>query len=315
MTNNNHQRKGSLQFYPRVRAKKIIPRVNWNGVKKDGIGILGFVGYKVGMTSVYVKDNTENSLTKGKKIVMPGTIIECPKMNIYSVRFYKNKNVLKDFIVNNSKDLRKKVKLPKDIKKIDEELDFDDVRIIAFSGIKDVGAISQKNPDFIELGLNGSKEEKLEWVKSHLDKSFSINDAFVGGLVDIVAVTKGYGTQGPMKRFGIALKSHKSEKGRRRPGSLSSFGLRRVTFRAPQAGQTGFHTRIAYNNVILKIADIKTEDINMLGGFHKYGNIKNDYVIVKGSIPGPKKRAIILKQSIRPTKYQTKQNYEFINLR
>jgi len=315
MADNNGQRKGSLQFYPRVRAKKIIPRVNWNDVKKDGTGVLGFIGYKVAMASAYVKDNTENSLTKGKRIVMPATIIECPKMNVYSVRFYKDKKVLKDFVVNNNKDLNKRVKLPKSPHVIDESLDFDDVRVIAFSGVKDVGSVSQKNPDLIELGLNGSKEEKMEWVKSHLDKPFSISEVFSEGLVDILAVTKGYGTQGPMKRFGIHLKNHKSEKGRRRPGSLSSFGLRRVTFRAPQAGQTGFHTRIAYNNVILKTADIATEDINVLGGFHKYGNIKNDYIILKGSIPGPKKRAIVLKQPIRPTKYQTKQKYEFINLR
>ncbi len=315
MTDNNGQRKGSLQFYPRVRAKKIIPRVNWVGIKKKEFGLLGFIGYKVGMTSVFVKDETENSMTKGKKIVIPATIIECPTMNIYAVRFYNNKKIVKDIVVNNSKDLKNKLKVPKDSKKFENDFQYDDIRVIVYSNVKDLSAVSQKNPYMIELGLSGSKEEKTEWIKKNLDKPFSIKDVFTGGLVDAVAVTKGYGTQGPMKRFGVALKSHKSEKGRRRPGSLSSFGLRRVTFRAPQAGQTGFHTRVVYNNLILKIADINESNINKTEGFHRYGKIKNDYIILKGSIPGPKKRAIVLKYTTRPTKHKSKQKFEFIELR
>ena len=36
------------------------------------------------------------------------------------------------------------------------------------------------------------------------------------------------------------------------------------------------------------------------GGFVKYGVVKNDYVLVKGSLPGPSKRLVILRQPIRP---------------
>ena len=65
-------RSGSLQFYPRKRAARILPSVNWKNIK-DGKGLLGLVGYKVGMTSVYVKDMTENSLTKTKRIILVGS--------------------------------------------------------------------------------------------------------------------------------------------------------------------------------------------------------------------------------------------------
>ena len=47
------------------------------------------------------------------------------------------------------------------MKKIDESLKFDDVRIIAISGVKSVGAISQKNPDLI-VGVIGCMAERLK---------------------------------------------------------------------------------------------------------------------------------------------------------
>ena len=143
----------------------------------------------------------------------------------------------------------------------------------------------------------------------------SIGDVFSEGLVDVRGVTKGFGTQGPVKRFGISLKSHKSEKGRRRPGSLAPWHPARVTFRAPQAGQTGYHTRITYNNLILKVGKISEEDINRKSGFEHYGTIKTDYIILKGSIPGPQKRGIVITNPIRPTRYQAKKKFEVIELR
>ena len=77
----NTVRSGSLQFYHRKRARKILPSVNWSPVleKTKEKGLKGFIGYKVGMCSAYVKDNTADSLTKGKKIVVPATMIECPE--------------------------------------------------------------------------------------------------------------------------------------------------------------------------------------------------------------------------------------------
>ena len=75
---------GSLQFWPRKRAKKFIPSVNWkNFVSCDKKGVLGFIAYKVGMTSTLVKDNTEQSMSKGKKIVVPATVLEVPAMKIF----------------------------------------------------------------------------------------------------------------------------------------------------------------------------------------------------------------------------------------
>jgi large subunit ribosomal protein L3 len=313
MTDNNGIRSGSLQFYPRVRAKKVIPSVNWKPVSREGTNFMGFIGYKVGMISVWAKDDTEQSLTKGKRIAIPATIVECPVMKIYSVRFYKDKKVLKDIVVSNDKDLKKSVKVPKKLSEFKDVEDFDDVRAILYTNVKNT-CVDKNKADLIEVAISGSVDEKLAFIKEQIGKNISINDVFSDGLVDVRGVTKGFGTSGPVKRFGISLKSHKSEKGQRRPGSLAPWHPSRVTFRAPQAGQTGYHSRITYNNLILKVGKTTEEDINRKGGFEHYGVIKNDYMILKGSIPGPQKRGLMITTAIRPTKFQAKKKFEVLEL-
>ena len=71
----SNPRAGSLQFWPRKKAEKFLPSVNWKMVSSKNKGILGFIAYKVGMASAIVKDNTSDSLTKGKKIFIPDEIM------------------------------------------------------------------------------------------------------------------------------------------------------------------------------------------------------------------------------------------------
>ncbi len=307
-------RKGSLQFWPRKRVSKFLPRVNWDSIS-DGGKIKGFIAYKAGMASAYVKDNTENSMTKGKKIVIPVTIIECPPMKIFSTRFYKNGIVVKDILSENlDKELKRKLKLPKTNKEKIEEVkleSYDDIRVICYSVVKN--SKIKKTPDLTEIGLSGTVEEKLNFVKENLTKEISVLNIFEKNqLVDFRGLTKGKGLQGPVKRFGITLKSHKSEKGRRRPGSLGPWHPARVTFRAPQAGQLGMFTRIVYNN---KIIDLGKSADKPLKNIKNYGNINTDYIIVNGSVQGPAKRQLLITAPLRGTKKQLKKNYEVVGLR
>jgi len=81
-------RSGSMQFWPRKRAKKETPRVrSW--AKSDEPSILGFAGYKAGMTHILFTDNRPNSKTKGEEVSFPVTVIECPPIKIASIRLYK----------------------------------------------------------------------------------------------------------------------------------------------------------------------------------------------------------------------------------
>ena len=304
-------RKGSLQFWPRKRANKFLPSVNWKAIN-SGKTLKGFICYKAGMASAYVTDNTPNSMTKGKKIIIPITILESPTMKIFSVRFYKNNKVAKEIIGSNlDKELKKKVKLPKAKERSLEGVkEYDDVRVLVYAQSKKTGI--KKAPDLIEIGLNGSLEEKIKFVKENLGKELSVLDFFEKGqLVDLRGLTKGQGLSGPVKRFGITLKSHKSEKGRRRPGSLGPWHPARVTFRVPQAGQLGMFTRVIYNNKIIDLGKAEGKFKNI----KNFGDIKTNYIIVKGSVQGPAKRQLLITAPLRETKKQSKKDFEFLELR
>jgi len=309
-------RKGSLQYWPRKRASKFLPRVNWNAISdQEGKGLKGFICYKTSMASAFVKDNTPDSMTKGKKISVPVTIIECPPLKIFSVRFYKNKKIAKEILAENpDKELKRKIKLPKKkSKKIDEIKieELDDIRILCYSVVKKTSI--KKTPDLSEIGLSGSLEEKLNFVKENIGKEISAIDLFKkDDLVDFRGLTKGKGFQGPVKRFGITLKSHKSEKGRRKPGSLGPWHPARVTFRAPMAGQLGMFTRTAYNSKIIETGKSEAwKESDRLN----HGKIKTDFMIVYGSVQGSSKRPLLITSPLRKTKKQDKKSYELIELR
>ena len=307
-------RKGSLQYWPRKRASKFLPRVNWSAIN-SGKGLKGFIGYKAGMVSVEVKDNTENSMTKGKKIIIPGTVLECPQVKIFSVRFYKNGKVAKDVLAEQlDKELKRKVKLPKQAKKLDsvKAEDYDNVSVIIYSQVKKTGL--KKKPDMAEVGvMGGSVDEKLNYVKENLGKEISIADVLEAGqLIDLRGLTKGKGFSGPVKRFGITLKVRKSEKGRRRPGNVGPWHPARVTFRVPMAGQLGMFTRVIYNNKIIDMAKASEKPIKDL---KNYGDIKTDYIIVHGSVQGSAKRQLLITTPLRKSKMSAKKNYEFVEVK
>mgnify|MGYP001595361132 CR=1 FL=1 len=315
-------RKGSLQFWPRKRASKFLPRVNWSSInpKKSKERLKGFICYKAGMASAYVKDDTPNSMTKGKHIIVPVTLLECPPMKILSVRFYKNGLIKTEVLAENpDKELKGKVKMPGKknpaIESVNQS-EYDDLRIICYSQVKKTGI--KKTPDLSEIGLFGSLGEKLNFVKENIGKEINVSDIFEKKHpVDIHGLTKGKGFSGPVKRFGITLKSHKSEKGRRRPGSLGPWHPARVTFRTPMAGQLGMFTRVNYNNSIIDLGSLqeKGKAERKLKNIKNYGDILTDYLIVAGSVQGPAKRQLLVTSPLRETKKQAKKAYELVELR
>jgi large subunit ribosomal protein L3 len=66
----------------------------------------------------------------------------------------------------------------------------------------------------MEMGLTGgTMDDQLNWSKEHLGEEYSFVDAVRRRqLTDIVAITKGYGWQGVIKRFGGKLQSHKNSR-------------------------------------------------------------------------------------------------------
>jgi large subunit ribosomal protein L3 len=299
-------RHGSMQFWPRVKAKRPQARIkSWNDSFQ---GVLGFAGYKVGMTHLMITDNKATSKTKGTDIACPATIIECPPLKVASVRFYKN-NIYGTQPLSQinaeklDKELAKRISLPKKpAKKFEDIKEYDDITIVVYTQPK-LTIIGKKKPELFEMGLGGKLEDKVKLAKELLGKEISIDEVFKGGeQVDIHAITKGKGFQGPVKRFGITLRSHKSEKSVRNPGSLGGWKAQgHVMYRIAHAGQMGYHQRTEYNKHLLKIGT-DAKEVQEKGGFLRYGIIKNKYVLVKGSLPGSKKRLIKFSHSIRPNK-------------
>lgn len=295
-------RRGSMQYWPRKRARRMYARIRSWGSSKEHKP-LGFAGYKVGMTHLMIEDNYTHSPTKGKTVAMPVTIIECPPVKVAGLLLYKTAPSglrISHCLLANSldKELGRKLILPK--KKVDKDAateDFDELRLLVYTQPK-LTFIGKKKPEVFELALGGSKQEQLQFGKEKLGKEISVTEVFnEGQQIDMHSVTKGKGTQGPVKRFGVAIRQHKSEKTKRGPGTLGGW-MCNSSWRVAHAGQMGFHTRTEYNKWIIKIGE--KEKINPEGGFVRYGLVKNPFVLVKGSVGGSKKRLIRMTIAKRP---------------
>ncbi len=293
----HHPHRGSMQFWPRKRAARALARVRtWKPSEK----LAGFIGYKAGMTHLLIKDNNPNSPTKNMDVSTAATIIECPPMRVVSIRLYKStptglRLAKEAFASKTEKELKRKTGIGKNN---DLTGDFDEARVVAYSQPRKTGI--KKVPDITEIALGGDKQKALEYAKSLLDKEIKIAELFAEGqLIDVHGVTKGKGFQGTVKRYGVKRRQHKSEKTIRGVGTLGSWHPNRVQYTVAQPGKMGYHQRTEYNKILLKIGN-KPEEVNQNGGITHYGLIKTDYVLVKGSVPGPKKRALVIAAALRP---------------
>ena len=307
MPHKNKPRSGTLQVWPRKRAKRTYARVrSWPQIKDPKP--LGFVGYKVGMTHVVITDNKSTSMTKGENITIPVTLIECPPIKTASILFYKKTpyglKIASALTTKElDKELKRKISMPKNIKKKIEDFkpeEYEDIRLLVYTQPK-LTTIGKKKPEIFELALGGKIQEKFNFAKEHLGKEITVQESLQEGQqIDTRAITTGKGFQGPVKRHGVSLRSHKSEKGVRGPANLGAWTGNR-SWTVAHAGQTGYHQRIELNKWMIKIGT-KPDDINKKAGFKRYGIIKNNYIIIKGSVQGPVKRLILLISPLRINK-------------
>jgi large subunit ribosomal protein L3 len=236
-------------------------------------------------------------------------------MLIAAVRAYKKTQdglqaMTEAWMQNQPRDLQRRITFatdPKPAEKFSEmEANLDkivELRVIAATQPRKA-SISQKAPDFVEIPVTGgSIEEQMTYVKELLGKEVTISDIFAPGQgIDIIAVTKGKGFQGPVKRWGIRVLSHKSRKQKRAVASIGGWVPRGVFPQVPRAGQMGFHNRTEFNKRIMLMGS-DNERINPSSGFKNYGFVNGEYLLLRGSIAGPAKRLIKLRKSVRATDY------------
>ncbi|MGH9999669.1 MAG: 50S ribosomal protein L3 [Nitrososphaeraceae archaeon] len=313
-------RRGSLAFYPRVRAKSEEARLrNWPELN-DNTSLLGFAGFKAGQIQVMTIDDKEKTPNFGKQLDNSSTVIATPPINIIGIRCYrKDLYGEKAFIDAYSKDLPKG--LERKFKTKYNEKSFETIEssielISSFFAIASVfpkkANLSQKKPFVFEIGVSGKDNKtKYEYLKGIIGKEIKISDVFQNGqLIDVSGITRGKGVEGPITRFGVKRKQHKSRKSVRALGTLGPISPAVVMYSVPRQGQRGFHQRTEYNKRILLVSsDVSSQtaslssklSINPPGGFKHFGLVTTDYIVVRGSIPGVPKRLVKMRQPIRNT--------------
>ncbi len=315
MSQPHRPRRGSIAYSPRKRARSEIPRVRaWHPSKEPKL--LGFAGYKAGMTHVMMTDDLPNSLTSGMEISIPVTILEVPPMKVAAIRVYNGttygaRAIAEAWTTELDKEIHraltvpKKHNLPEALTKIEQLIkngEVNDLRVIMYTLPEKVTGIPKKKPEIMENNIGGvDLAARFEYAKTLLGKYINISDVFKNGdFIDVLAITTGKGTQGPVKRWGIQLQKAKHSRAGsvREIGTLGPWHPSHVSWRVPQLGQTGYHQRTEFNKRIMQIGK-DGKAVTPEGGFLNYGIIRNDYVIIKGSIPGPMKRLVRLRPAIR----------------
>jgi len=316
MGNIHRPRRGSLAFSPRSRARSQVPRYHsW----KEGDGspaLQGFAGYKAGMTHVMMVDDHAMSPTEGKEIMVPVTVIEVPAMRAIAIRAYHKDTyghhaLTEAWAERLDQDLSRRIPLPKEhdtaaaLEKIEREVEDErvtDISVIAATTPSRVSGVPKKVPELMEMKVcGGSRGDQLEYARQLLGTEFDPTTLVSPGqYVDVTAVTKGKGTQGPVRRWGVQIQKRKhSRTGKRRHiGNLGPWTPHRVRWQVPQSGQCGYQQRTEFNKRLLKIGRDGRE-ITPEGGFLHYGVVRNPYILVKGSVPGPVKRLVRIRPAIR----------------
>jgi len=306
-------RHGSLAYLPRKRAKHQLARIRyWPRIEADTPRLLGFMGYKAGMTNVFAIEDRKRSPNYGKEVIRPATVLETPPMLICAVRAYTGNPyglqcITEAWIKDPPEELERVFTLPErfsmeeSLKKIEENLNII-TRIRAVAAVQPKQAsVPKKKPDMAEIEIGGGTiQQQFEYVKGLIGKTVTATEIFKEGqFLDVAGVSIGKGFQGPVKRYGVTKLQHKGRKTKRGIATLGPWKPAHVLYSVPRAGQMGFHQRTEYNKRILKIGK-DGKEVTPKGGFLRYGIIRGPYMLLDGSIPGTEKRPIKLRHPARP---------------
>merc|ERR1712111_94949 len=235
-------------------------------------------------------------------------------------RFYKNwsKSKKKAFTKASLKwkDEVGKKEIEKDLSQIKKYCEV--VRLVAHTQQKLLRK-RQKKAHIMEIQLNGGTvAEKVDYAVAHFEKQVPILDVFAKNeMIDLVGVTKGKGFKGVTSRWHTKKLPRKTHKGLRKVACIGAWHPARVGFSVARAGQKGYHHRTEINKKIYRMGkgvhqeggkvvknnasteyDLTEKTITPMGGFPHYGEVNNDYVMLLGATPGPKKRVITLRKSL-----------------
>ncbi|KNG46461.1 60s ribosomal protein l3 [Stemphylium lycopersici] len=185
------------------------------------------------------------------------------------------------------------------------------VRVLAHTQIHKT-PLQQKKAHLMEIQVNGgSVADKVEFGHGLFEKPIEIGSIFEANeMIDVIAVTKGKGFNGVTSRWGTKKLPRKTHKGLRKVACIGAWHPAHVQWTVARAGQDGYHHRTSVNHKIYRMGkgedegnastefDVSKKRITPMGGFVRYGEVKNDFVLIKGNCPGVKKRVMTLRKSM-----------------
>jgi len=198
------------------------------------------------------------------------------------------------------------------------------IRVLAHTDIRKI-KLRQKKAHLKEIQINGGTvEQKVDFGYKLFEKPVPVSDVFnKDEMIDVLGVTKGKGYEGVTTRWGVTRLPRKTHRGLRKVACIGAWHPARVAWTVARAGQNGYFHRTEMNKKIYRIgqsalteegkdnatteADLTKKSITPLGGFPHYGEVNEDYVMIKGGCVGTKKRVVTLRQTLVP---QTSKNAE-----
>ncbi len=286
-------RRGSLAYRPRGRAKSFVPRIRtWPKLAAEKPVLLGFPGYKAGTVHVITVDDRAKTPNFGKPLFNLSSVITLPDAQVIGLRLYGHENGQDRAILDVRQAGQTTEKLPLDRTAR--------VSALVSSVPRDAG-LSQKKPVVMEVGVSGGETKaQAEFVLGLIGKKVKFTDTFKPGMyVDVLGITKGKGFEGPITRFGVKRKQHKSRKSVRAVAVIGPWHPAAVMYTVARAGQMGFHQRTETGKKILMVGNASANPIAPPGGFEHFGSVGGDYAVVRGAVPGPARRLVVVRVKAR----------------
>jgi large subunit ribosomal protein L3 len=308
-------RHGSLAYLPRKRAKKPVARIRyWPKITEDTPKLLGFLGYKAGMTYVFTIEDRKRSPNFGKEVMRAATIIETPPIIMCGIRTYTKtpyglQQLTEVWMKDPPVEFKRAIVIPENfnteemLNKVSQSLDqTTTIRAITATQPK-LANLSKKKPEITEIEIGGGTiPQQFEFAKGLLGKTLTPEEVFKSGQhIDVAAITTGKGWQGPVKRWGVTILQAKGRKTKRGIATLGPWNPHHLMYSIPRAGQMGYHQRTEYNKRVLKMGK-DGKEVTVKGGFLRYGILKAPYMLLEGSIAGTEKRTIIMRYPARQPK-------------
>jgi len=176
--------------------------------------------------------------------------------------------------------------------------------------------LGQKKAHIKEIQVNGgTTAAKVDFLTGLFEQEVKVADVFAQDeMIDIIGVTKGKGFNGVITRWGCTRLVRKSHRGLRKVGCIGSWHPAKVQWQVPRSGQMGYFHRTEINKKIYRVGkalkdepnnamtenDLTEKSITPMGGFSHYGEVNEDWIMLKGSIMGCKRRLITLRKSLLP---------------